>query len=279
VASSRFALYTAELDQLSGKDHVQFTPLPLSEHIQGESLLDVSLRCGSSGPCHAAVLHGLGQRLSTFPLDASSLDATSGGLGKTNGEAFLQDGTVLDESAVALAISSQCQGRAHDCAYVGTSENRIVEMQRTRDGRREWFRHRLLRPWTASSGSMGLIQDRYLGVLHSDGQRFQVIDLHKDDGVVSSWQLPETSDGRAFGAMCAAGDNLYFLSKGYSPQIWRFALPEHLLSNVAHNEKRDSEVGVKGNEKDSEKDMDVLLVEKSSHASPLDHKVRAHKWT
>merc|ERR1740138_1195846 len=99
VASSRFALYIAELNQLPGKEHVQFTALPLSEHIQGESLLDVSLRCGSSGPCHAVVLHGLGQRVSTFPLDASSLDATSGGPGKTNGEELLQDGTVLDESA------------------------------------------------------------------------------------------------------------------------------------------------------------------------------------
>jgi len=268
VASTRFALYTADIQsnlQTPGSDLAKFEASPLCEHIQGESLQDVSLRCGLAGACHTVVLHGGGKRLSACALGESSLNATSGAHEMTSGGELLQDGGAFDESAVGLAMGSKCQGKARDCAYVRTTGQRIVEMRRAADGSHEWFPHRLLRQSIASSRSMGVIHDRYLGVLHGDGKQLQVIDLQNEKSVVHSWQLPDTLDGQPFGAMCAAGDNLYFLGSGASPQLWRFPLPQQLRVGAALVDGG-AKVGVEGK------------VAQNSHENILRHDVHEHKW-
>jgi len=271
VASTQFALYTADIQSSLQKpgnednDLVKFESSPLCDHIQGESLQDVSLRCGSTGACHTVVLHGHGRRLSTCMLGEYSLNATSGVHEMTSGEVLLQDGGALDESAIGLAMGSECQGKVRDCAYVRTTGQRIVEMRRAADGSREWFPHRLLRRSIASSRSMAVIHDRYLAVLHGDGNQLQVIDLQKESSVVQSWQLPDMPGGQPFGAMCAAGDNLFFIGRGASPQLWRFPVPLQLRIGAALVEDGDK-VGVEDK------------VAQTSHADKLRHNVHVHKW-
>jgi len=274
VASTQFGLYTAHLSDVSAKQHAHFKAAPMCEHIQGEALQDVSLRCGpngSTGACHAVVLHKNGQRVAGCALGGASANATSV-LPPTNiAEEFLRaKGAVRTETAVALAVTSECEGKVRDCAYVGTSSERIVEMKRAAGGSQEWFPTRLLQAtqssWpTMSSGSIHVINGRYLGVLSRDGDHIQVLDLHKDGAAVNSWQLPEHQH---WGSMCAAGNSLYFLSKGASPEVWRFPVPQQLRHDSTGDEQ---EAGTEA------KDDATSLLSQQDNVGTMRHKNRQAK--
>jgi len=248
VASTRFGLYLADLNQKSATNQIHFKAGPACEHLQGEPLQDVSLLCGLRGKaCQAVVLHGQGQRLSTCDLGGSSVNASSGFSSVAGvAEEWLHKSNahknIPAESLVAFTMTSRCEGKDRSCAYMRTSGERVVEMLRASDGSHEWFPNRLLRAKngrtsTMSSGSMDVVNGRYLGVLSHDRQHVEFLDLQQDGSVVNSWDLPALPEGQAWGGMCAAGDSLYFLSRGASsPELWRFPVPEQLMPEAASKE-------------------------------------------
>jgi hypothetical protein len=237
LASTQFGMFTAQFSEGSAKEHLDFKAAPLCDHVQGESLQDVTLRCSSAGSvrtCSADVLHSNGQRIATCALDGAASNATAAVPPVTRiAEEWLRDSSATgkaSETAIALAMTSECHGKALSCAYVGTSGHRIVEMQRAADGSHEWFPSRLLRARMSptsllSSGTMDVVGGRYLSVLNRNGQHVEFLDLRREGSIVGSYQLPQD---QAWGAMCAAKSSLYFLSKGPSPQLWRFPVPPHI---------------------------------------------------
>jgi hypothetical protein len=239
VVSSRFGLYAADL---SGPNRIQFENAPACEEVEGESLQDVSLQC-SGAACQANVLYQRGQRVATCALHASGANSTGHHAATNIAGQWLDGGSGADKTRVqALMLSSQCSGKKQSCAYVGTSDQRVVEMQESVDseGTRALFPKRLLMTKKSISasvpgGGMDLIHDRFLGFLQRDGRRLQVLDLKTGGAIAGLWRLPDHPDekawipeGKAWTAMCAAGDDLYLLSKGLSPQLWRFQVPKAL---------------------------------------------------
>jgi len=242
VASSQFALYAADLGADTEGHHVEFKAAPECQDIEGESLQDVSLQCGShGGACQAVVLTQQGRQLVKCDIAKSSkkvafLENSRKPSVALIAEEWLNDGDAGDnapaESVRSLSMSSRCEGDVRDCAYVGTSGDRIVEMQQPANSEvsHKYVPHRLLQAKLngTSGGSMDVIHDRYLGLLQEDGQHLQVLDLKNGGAVVNSWQIPKPPKHQSWSAMCATGDNLYFFSEGHSPQLWRFPVPEQL---------------------------------------------------
>lgn len=241
IASSQFALYAADLGTDPQGRHVEFKATPACQDIEGETLQDVSLQCGSQGgSCQAVVLTQQGRQLVKCEVAKSSNKNLLKKVRKPSvaliSEEWLNDAGAAEdspaESVRSLSIASQCEGDVHGCAYVGTSGDRIVEMQLPSNSEvdQKYFPHRLLQAKLngTSGGSMDVIHSRYLGLLQEDGQHLQVLDLKKGGAVVDKWRIPLSPKNQPWSAMCAAGDNLYFFSEGHSPQLWRFPLPRRL---------------------------------------------------
>jgi hypothetical protein len=288
VASSRFGLYKANLDTATKDSLVQFKAAPLCQDIEGENLQDVSLECGTSRTgCQAMVLHQQGRQLAKCDLGATPTRKQSlleAGRGSSTGsfgqiaEEWLNDGDVsgtTPESVMSLVVSSHCVGGAQLCAYVGTSDHRIVEMQQTGEGRteRKFVPHRLLqeRLNSTAGASMDVIHGRYLGLLQQDGQEVQFIDLEKNGAVVGSWQIPSRPKNKhqAWSAMCAAGNNMFFFSEGQSPQLWRFDVPDELRPHTKTSKHEDASSTYAADDDDSKAplgdwaQLDEVTVKKS----------------
>jgi hypothetical protein len=239
IASTRFGLYAADFsNELNGD--IQFKTAPECQDIEGESLQDVSLSCGpNGGACQAVVLHQQGRQLAHCDVAMGSKNVAPGSVRAPVAfiaEEWLDDGDAdgkaMAENVQSLAISSECTGGARSCAYIGTSSERVVEMQQPPKGGadRKYFPHRLLQAKMngTSSISMDVVHDRYLALLQRDGQHVQVLDLEKGGAVVDTWNIPKHPAHASWSAMCATGENLYLLSAGRSPQLWSFAVPPHL---------------------------------------------------
>lgn len=246
VATSKFGLYLADL---SNGGHIKFERAPDCEAIEGESLQDVSLRCSngkSAGACEAVVLHDKGRRLASCGLNTASeqqghkSNATEqhSSIKLLAGEQF----SAGQERVQSFALASQCSGQTRDCAYVGTSDQRVLEMKRLAegDGNSSLYPKRLLGTKAQvaaplAGGAIDVMGTRYLGLLQRDGRRLQVLDLQRRGAIVGLWRLPGhperkswTPEGPTWTAMCAAGDHLYMISKGLSPDIWQFPVPQQL---------------------------------------------------
>mmetsp|Transcript_142855 Transcript_142855/g.247569 ORF Transcript_142855/g.247569 Transcript_142855/m.247569 type:complete len:903 (-) Transcript_142855:147-2855(-) len=247
VASTRFGLFTADIGHISNftkhghKPTVSFIAAPLCEAIEGESIQDVSVHCHpseSGKPCEAMVLHQQGRRISTCDLSKSASKSSQKDMAVTNvADAWLSpDSHSVAEGIMSLASAPQCAIKNNkDCAFIGTSSQRIVEMDRGDEnspaGNPEWFPNRIVRAEkpssspSMSSGALHFINKRYLGLLLTGNNRLEALDLEKQGAVAGSWVLPPNDD---WNAMCATGDDLYLLSKGPSPELWHFPVPEEL---------------------------------------------------
>lgn len=246
VVSSRYGLYTADISDASKGNRVQFQAAPPCREIEGDPLQDVSLMCHSEGgACQIGVLHQQGQKLSTCDLEGASESKSQGKSASRIPSALVVEnewlndgdaaGTAPAESVRSFALTSACvAGNAQDCAYVGTSRGRLVAMQQTAGSgaNRKLFPHQLLRKGlnVTESGAMDVISGRYLGLLQRDGGRVDVLDLDKDGAPVDSLYFPSPAKQKAWTSMCVAGDSIYLLSDGPSPQLSRFAVPEKLRS-------------------------------------------------
>lgn len=242
VAASRFGLYTANADKSTS---IKFEAAPSCEDIEGEAIQDVSLEC-AGGSCKAILLHQHGRRMSACSLQTSRPAAMTNASQKARSQIAEQwlgsRGAPGSIRIQAFAQSNHCPGHDRDCTFLGTADQRIVEMQDAMNaqGSNALYPKRLLGTSTSTlasvpGGSMDTIGSRYLGILQKDGKHLQVLDLEKRGDIAGIWRLPAHPErkalipqGKTWSAMCASGDHLYLLSKGLSPQIWRFQLPKQL---------------------------------------------------
>jgi len=252
IASTRFGLYAADFsNELNSQ--IQFKTAPECQDIEGESLQDVSLSCGpDGGACQAVVLHQQGRQLANCDVTKKSNNVAAGKVHSPVSfiaEEWLDDGDADGKAAAenvqSLAMSSECTGGARSCAYIGTSSERVVEMQQPPQGGadRKYFPHRLLQAKMngTSSMSMDVVHDRYLALLQRDGQHVQVLDLEKGGAVIDTWNIPKHPAHESWSAMCASGDNLYLLSGGRSPQLWSFPVPSQLQKMTKKSQQREVE--------------------------------------
>eukprot|EP00427_Karlodinium_veneficum_P008125 CAMPEP_0169095704 /NCGR_PEP_ID=MMETSP1015-20121227/18612_1 /TAXON_ID=342587 /ORGANISM="Karlodinium micrum, Strain CCMP2283" /LENGTH=889 /DNA_ID=CAMNT_0009156429 /DNA_START=51 /DNA_END=2717 /DNA_ORIENTATION=- len=244
VASTRFGLYTANLQDQIATNALNFKSAPFCEEIEGEALQDVALQCNSGEACEAVVLNQHGRRLTKCNISERPESYTSRlPFASLVAEEWLADADVASktsaESLQSLALVPSCRADMQGCAYVGTSDSRIVELQQLQDSALtpKWFPHRLLhsRFNATSSGRMSVIQGKYLGVLQLDGKHVSFLDLENGGAIVDSWTIPVPSKDHKWSAMCAAGDQLYFLSSGPSPQLSHFSVPERLHHEARRN--------------------------------------------
>jgi hypothetical protein len=246
VSLGRFSLYEAKV---GGSKKVHFRPTPYCEEVEGEALQDIALSC-EGGPCEALVLYRKGQRLSKCRLSASS-DANDTALVQTRttrvADSWLSEEDADEgrpqEEVKSVAFARTCQdGKQSNgrCAYVETSEQRIVEVEREAGESKvemleQWFPTRVLqvRPTasfiqqSSSGGSLHPLGDKYVAVLLRDAQSLEVLDPQDGGRTVGRWALPKNQH---WDEMCAAGDNLFLLAKGSNPHLWRFNMPEELRS-------------------------------------------------
>mmetsp|Transcript_97453 Transcript_97453/g.271081 ORF Transcript_97453/g.271081 Transcript_97453/m.271081 type:complete len:889 (-) Transcript_97453:334-3000(-) len=244
VSASHFGIFTAEIGDGARQDSVKFEPAPACESIEGESLQDVTLSCGkaqSGGICRAFVLHRQGERLSTCRTsNAVQAQTPARNMSEETlqtmllADEWLGDGNAMEgvpqEEVTSITLAKHCPGAGSTCAFAETSGQRIVELQMgkqmTGSGDPHWFPTRILQVGvdTADSwqgGALHLIGGQYLGILHAK-KLLTIIDP-QDGTIIGEWKLPDNQDWRS---MCSMGTNLYFLPRGYSPQLWRFPLPE-----------------------------------------------------
>jgi hypothetical protein len=237
VASSRFGLYLADLSPSTSKSFIQFNAAPLCEDIEGESLQDVALQCGGAADCQAVVLHQQGRQLAKCALTkrTATKDKHAPSMALI-AEDWLNDAdtssSLPPEKVQSLAFLSDCSGERNTCAYVGTTGERVVEMRQAGAGVKsgKYVPHRLLHTKldAAPSGSMDVIHGRYLALLQQDGKHVKVIDLQNGGTLVDSWRIPSINQTTSWSAMCASNNNLFLLSRGQSPQLWRFDVPKDL---------------------------------------------------
>jgi len=252
VASTRFGVYVAKVEGSDGQPAsrtLQFHAAPLPSDIRGKPLQDVAILC-ASGKCDGFALNQ-GNWISSLGVaspsaEHQSSDASAQRLSaKSVSDDWLHNGVQADdgqlESLVALAAGVECTGGSAACAVIGTSANRILEMQLSGDtnsaGGPELFPRRLL--WTTmsdvaelSSGSLHVMNERYLGVLLSHSQRLEILDLSNGSlrlQMTTRLMLPES---KHWSAMCAMGDNFVLLDQSASPQLWFFPVPEQLRKNA-----------------------------------------------
>merc|ERR1719198_2132002 len=78
-----------------------------------------------------------------------------------------------------------------------------------------------------SSGSLALLQNRYLGVLHRKASAVHLYDMDNDGEPFRSWRLPPgpTANHR-WSSLCAGGGSFFAMEDGHEPSIWRFTFPK-----------------------------------------------------
>mmetsp|Transcript_16720 Transcript_16720/g.35488 ORF Transcript_16720/g.35488 Transcript_16720/m.35488 type:complete len:907 (-) Transcript_16720:136-2856(-) len=242
VSSSRFGLFMTQLSSETSEEGVKFSAAPACDALEGESLRDVTLSCNeakSPGECRALVLHRQGQRLSACALKESAGGKVSEAMPAVMrlSDTWLGSGSATEaqpqEEVTSIALAQGCSGGGQ-CAYVETSDRRIVEVKAAiasgeKSGEPDWFPTHMVLDHVGGQaalpgGSLHLIAGRYLGVLQPKLQRLEVLDL-KNGTLVGSWDMPGSE---RWSAMCSMGSSLYFLTEGNAPQLWHFPLPPEL---------------------------------------------------
>mmetsp|Transcript_37748 Transcript_37748/g.87229 ORF Transcript_37748/g.87229 Transcript_37748/m.87229 type:complete len:937 (-) Transcript_37748:68-2878(-) len=261
VTTTRFGLFSASLPGTSSSQ-VEFA-LRKCSGLQGEGLQDVNLDCSGSeagGPaCEALILHRQGTRVT--PCGIQSQGFNSSGLlleqdaaavnrlaAADIGADWLEvpvgaEGPEAHEEVASTAYRHNCSSN-QDCLYLETTSGRIVELRRgpSSPSEQQWLpRHILHREEDSDHqrlphGALHTLKEKYIAVLRGstagsgqDQQFVEVLDPDASAGIViARWSLPRSEH---WGAMCAAGDSLYLLPKGPSPQLWQFRYPN--LDSVA----------------------------------------------
>jgi hypothetical protein len=248
LAMSRFDIYAAQLPGDGSEHSLAFVEAPPCAAIEGQSLLDVTLNCGTGGQCNALVLHQDigGERLSACNITTAaerlgmhgtkSPFLTASRMNVADSHPDDATATSMPEEATSIALAEQCQDGSGSCAFVGTNSQRIVEVRMgTSDGGQgepDWFPTRPLQSVQGPAGSqrmgISLIDRLHLGILRPDQRWLDVLNSNNGE-LVGRWQLPED---KRWVAACSAQANLYVLTAGRDPQVWQFPLPEMLQQAV-----------------------------------------------
>jgi len=222
--------------------------------VLGEGLQDTAVACHSSGAdgCSAMLLHRFGGRIAGCSLGNSSSGQLARGFGVP--DAWLErvrvaaaDGRAHGRSELpeVLAAGLGCEGSregqepweaALDCAMVGTSNGRIVELKR-HSKRDELVPSNFLSDSLEGydgvpldPGTLRAINARHVGVLRRQERGRQRIDLFdRELGGAPIGKLPLPAWLGAASSWCAGGGQLYILGKGASPKIWQIQIPHELV--------------------------------------------------
>jgi len=249
VATSRFGLFTAKLDQgddSASNRSLAFQYAPPCDELDGEALQDVSLMCdGEDGPCQALVLHRQGQRLTSCALSAEEARAGAAGLKSipalmSLSESWLGEGNAASgesqEEVASIAMAGRCSNSEGQCAYAETTSGRVVEMMtglsKSGAGKADWYPTRVLLADVGSKdrkgGAMHMLGHQYIGVLAKDGKELRALDLGNGGKLAGRWPLPSE---KRWSSLCSAEGSLFLLgagSKEQRPQLFRFPLPSTL---------------------------------------------------
>lgn len=238
VASSQFGIFKSNVDSSA-----RFEEVPCAD-IEGESIQDVDVVCDDEqhDHCHAMALYARGRRLAACNVTetiagdttqrAIKLDDAPGVQGvPASAEIARSWQREHGESAeeVTSVVFDSCHG-GHFCGFILTSENRVEVARATGTGVLRWVPERQVRDGQSGSrahgGALVRMGSGFLGVL----QQGVLEVLDQNGSHVGVWALPENV---AWGSVCAAGERLYLLDTGLSPQLWEFQLPEVLSQPMA----------------------------------------------
>mmetsp|Transcript_57587 Transcript_57587/g.106429 ORF Transcript_57587/g.106429 Transcript_57587/m.106429 type:complete len:925 (-) Transcript_57587:81-2855(-) len=251
IAATRFGVFSATLPN-STSSLVEFALQKCSD-LQGEGLQDLNLDCNDGLGCEALVLHRQGTRVTPCGVRAEGQNASilleqdSTSMHRLAAASIGADwlevpvgasGPEAHEEVASTAFRRNCSS-GEDCLYLETTAGRIVELRRGSGVHDEqpWLpRHILHREEDSDHqrlphGALHTMKDKYIAVLRGstagsgqDQQFVEVLDPNASAGVViARWSLPRHEH---WGAMCTAGDSLYLLAKGPSPQLWQFRYPQ-----------------------------------------------------
>lgn len=254
VVTDGVSVYSAALDLRRPRLVFAETDCPA---VLGEGLQDTAVACDSSGAdmCSAMLLHRFGGRIAGCALGNSSSAQLARGFGVP--DAWLErvrvataDGTARgphgrSELPEVLAAGLGCEGSregqepweaALDCAMVGTSHGRIVELKR-HSKRDELvpsnFLSDTLQGYDGAPldpGTLRAINARHVGVLRRQERGRQRIDLFdRELGGAPIGKLPLPAWVGAASSWCAGGGQLYILGRGVAPKIWQIQIPHELL--------------------------------------------------
>eukprot|EP00927_Polykrikos_kofoidii_P072247 TRINITY_DN6838_c0_g1_i2.p1 TRINITY_DN6838_c0_g1~~TRINITY_DN6838_c0_g1_i2.p1 ORF type:complete len:1037 (+),score=170.65 TRINITY_DN6838_c0_g1_i2:91-3201(+) len=275
---------------------------PVSSRVGVELVEGAGTSLSQLQHCSAFVLHRQGELFSRCSLlDSLAKDANTTAPAEFLAVAWLGEadgiaGTPQEEVASFTLGGSWCTNGAV-CVYAQTTAQRIVELQTASvNGEASWYPLKVIRPHDskASPGgqhgsglSMLGADGRFLAVLHPRGRLLEAIDLRgggdstgglKDAAPrnVGYWRLPE---GHQWSALCSAGENIYLVSEGLSPQLWRFPFPKELRSGSEENADKREVVALVDVSEMEKKPMSALqeksIETKMPSRSPLMSKKKA----
>lgn len=140
---------------------------------------------------------------------------------------------MFTEELSALAATPCSKGAKENCLVLGTSGRRLVRMamQGTRPTSPPiWVPRQVLLEGhfeAPSSGSLALLQNRYMAVLHRKARAVHLYDMDNDGEPFRSWKLPPGDKANhRWVSLCAGGGSLFAMEDGNKPSIWRFTFPE-----------------------------------------------------
>jgi len=254
VASTRTSVLTARI-AADSVEPVEFaTSVACQSLTGGAEVQGVGVECASSSSlalinssdlkatastCNAVILHDHGKQLSSCPL--SGVGAPARFLSTSSGTSVVKTLGLVQKPLSAFAIGGHC-GNGNPCAYgeVDSDLNErperhdamIVQLEReasagTGNNSGTWIPGRALHLRQRKTGrrAMTLLghEGRYLGMLDSEAGFLQTIDIQASVDAVNRSSLVELPVEHRWTAACGLGDDVYLLTGGLSPQLWRFS--------------------------------------------------------
>merc|ERR1719163_3036 len=129
-------------------------------------------------------------------------------------------------------MNPECVGKdeAGLCTVLGTTHGRVVQLGR-HSSRNELIPTEVLHEDTSNSlaaigsGVVRAFNRRYLGVLQPESSSIRILDLSKGGLAVGTLTSPLSNPVVSF---CAGGGNVYMLTHGKEPEMWKVPVPTEL---------------------------------------------------
>lgn len=250
------ATIAADTGELAAQHRAAFEEVACPA-VLGEGLEDVAITCNSTkaaagAGCEVLALHRHGRRLAACGLGvprAASHDALLGSEQSVASrveeisDKWLENSQRKSsgvihrsriEKALSISVNPECKGEvgAEFCTVLGTTHGRVVQLGRHSSMKEliptevlyEESRSAGARP-ASTSGIVRAFNRRYLGVLQQEQGSIHVLDLSKGGLLAAKMPLPLRKPVASF---CAGGGNVYMLTRGPKPELWRIPVPHDL---------------------------------------------------
>lgn len=243
------------------REAVQFASVEHCAHmLRGHGAVqDISLHdCKSKGGCKALAMPRYGENLVSCPLRLEDDGAGARASMMSMGREWLDDrgGQMLDEPDAdglegllhpeELSSLSIFPCGTDECAVVGTTAQRVVQMSKAPTGSLvPWRSLRESHGEALGAGSITSLDSsgRRLAVLQRGEGLLRVVDMSKGGLDAGVWRLqPDPADvihgglPKGWSAVCAGGGSLFALEEekdGKAPSLWRFRMPKEVPATAA----------------------------------------------